>query len=149
MFVNLQTIPAGGVTLRGEEDPSIIDISDPGVEFRRPIQYELKVALVGKMFLAQGRLETVARYTCSRCLKKFNDPIRTMEFQVQQEAEDLGGTIDLTDEIRADMILALSTKPLCKQDCLGICPNCGQDLNERSCECSVDRSDSPFEGLKI
>lgn len=149
MLVNLQTIPPGGVILRGEEDPSIIDISDPGVEFRRPIQYELKVSLAGKMLLAQGRLETVARYTCSRCLKKYNDPIRIMNFQVQREIEDSGGTIDLTDEIRADMILALSTKPLCKPDCLGICPNCGQDLNEKPCGCSAAGADSPFEGLKI
>ncbi len=149
MLINLQTIPPGGMTLRGEEAPAIIDISDPGAVFRQPIQYELNVSLAGKILLVRGRLETVARYTCSRCLKKYDGPIRIENFQVQREVDDPGGTINLTDEIRADMILALSIKPLCKPDCLGLCPICGQDLNERPCGCAVDRENSPFKGLKI
>ncbi|MDP8214611.1 MAG: DUF177 domain-containing protein [Candidatus Euphemobacter frigidus] len=147
MLIDLRSIPPHGLTARGEEAPSIIDIQDPGAEFYRPIQYDLDISLAGNILLVRGRLTTVVRFTCSRCLKKFEAPLEIKDFQVQREVTDRGETIDLTDDIRTDIILAVSVKPLCQPECRGICPSCGQDLNQGSCDCSVERSVSPFAEL--
>lgn len=149
MLIDLKSIPIGGIYLRGESPPEIIDIPDPGVEFHLPIQYDLKVSFAGNMFLVRGSLKAEVRLVCSRCLTKFKKIIEVEDFFLRKEIDDLGETIDLTDEVRADIILTLPIKPLCKTECLGICPACGQDLNEEKCGCSAARSDSPFAGLSI
>ncbi|MFH1037969.1 MAG: DUF177 domain-containing protein [PVC group bacterium] len=147
MIINLQLVPRGGMTVRGKESPAIIDIGDPGTEFREPIDYELNVDLVGHLLLVRGRLQTRVRFSCARCLKNVELPLKVPGFDVQKEVADPAGTIDLTDEIRTDIILALPLKPLCQPGCRGICPVCGQDLNEKQCGCQSAREDSPFAGL--
>ncbi len=149
MMINLQLIPAGGMTLREDEDPAIIDIDEPGAEFRQPIRCALNVALVGRSLLVRGRLETRVNFICSRCLEKFEQPLEVPGFHVEREIADPVDTIDLTEEIRSDIILTLPLKPLCRPDCRGICPVCGQNLNEKECGCRGEREDSPFKELQI
>lgn len=149
MIIDLKSIPIGGLYVEGEDPPDIIEIDDQDIEFLLPIRYALKVSLTKRTLLVRGRLEVEVRLACSRCLKEFDERIEVEDFNLRKEVDDPGDTIDLTEEVRADIILALPRKPLCKMDCLGICPSCGQDLNEGKCGCSADRSDSPFAGLSV
>lgn len=149
MLIDLRSIPVGGMVLKGEESPEIIDIQEPGIDFSFPVLYEVKVTLAGNMLLVSGWLKTGVRLECSRCLTEFNAIIDVKDFFLRKEIVDPGMTIDLTEDIRADIILALPVKPLCKTDCAGICPLCGQDLNIKKCGCSSDNPDSPFAGLNI
>ena len=149
MLIDLKSIPIGGLYLRGEDPPEIIEIDDPDIEFRRSIRYDIKASLTKRTLLVRGRLEVEVRLTCSRCLKEFEEKIEVEDFNLRKEVDDPADTIDLTEEVRADIILALPRKPLCKMECLGICQSCGQDLNEEGCGCSDDTSDSPFAGLSI
>ncbi len=50
--------------------------------------------------------------------------------------------------IRDEVSLALPLVPLCKKDCLGLCPTCGTDLNTAPCSGHADESDSPFSALQ-
>jgi DUF177 domain-containing protein len=149
MLIDLKSIPLGGLYIEGEEPPGIIEIDDPDIEFHRPIRYDIKASLTKRTLLVRGRLEVEVQLTCSRCLNKFEEKIEVEDFNIRKEVDDPGDTIDLTEEVRADIILALPRKPLCKMECLGICQSCGQDLNEERCGCSADWSDSPFAGLSI
>ena len=149
MLINLKSIPIGGLYLRGADSPDIIEIDDPGVEFHLPIRYDIKALLTKRTLLVRGRLEVEVQLTCSRCLKKFDEKIEIEDFNIRKEIDNPGETIDLTEDVRTDIILALPRKPLCNMDCPGICPSCGQDLNEGTCGCFADRSDSPFAGLNI
>jgi len=149
MLIDLKSIPIGGLYLRGEEPPDIIGIDDPDIGFHLPIRYDIKASLTKRTLLVRGRLEVEVQLTCSRCLKEFNEKIEVEDFDIRKEIDNPGETIDLTEDVRADIILALPRKPLCEVDCPGICPSCGQDLNEGRCGCSADRSDSPFAGLSI
>ena len=149
MLIDLKSIPLGGLYLEGEDPPGIIEIDDPDIKFRRPIRYDIKASLTKRTLLVRGRMEVEVGLTCSRCLKEFEEKIEVDDFNIRKEVDDPADTIDLTEEVRAYIILAFPRKPLCKMDCLGICQTCGQDLNEGDCGCSADLSDSPFAGLKI
>ena len=56
--------------------------------------------------------------------------------------------LDLDELVRADILLELPTKNLCKPDCKGLCPKCGTNLNSGSCECDTRQVDSRLEILK-
>ncbi len=144
MIVSLSLIPDGGLTVEGEEDPVIIDLDDPLVDFSQPIGYLLRVTRTGRLLLVRGSLETTASFTCSRCLKEFTGPVRVAGFERTKEIGDSQEKIDLTGDIREDIILAIPVKPLCRADCRGICPLCGKELNDGECGCSDQAADSPF-----
>jgi uncharacterized protein len=52
-----------------------------------------------------------------------------------------GDEIDLVEGLQEQLVLALPLKPVCGQDCKGICPKCGADLNRMPCGCEKDRID--------
>ena len=58
-----------------------------------------------------------------------------------------GNEIDLWPDLREAMVLALPMKPLCSEDCRGICPTCGKDLNNGECRCGKRSMDPRWEGL--
>lgn len=68
------------------------------------------------------------------------------------EADDVyalvGDRLDLAEMLREQIILATPMQSLCRENCLGLCPVCGQDRNERQCGCSEEPQDSPFAVLK-
>ena len=147
MIINLSEIKTGEIKLCGEESASIIDIDSAQVSFPQPIKYELRAAIVSGSLLVRGRLSTVGLFTCVDCLTQFEQTIRVDSFLVRKEIENRGGTIDLTAQIREDIILALPVKPLCQRDCAGICPRCGQNLNRNKCDCFREERYSPFSEL--
>jgi uncharacterized protein len=59
-----------------------------------------------------------------------------------------GEQIELTEMLREQIILAAPMQPLCRRDCRGLCPVCGQDLNVRACGCPQVKTDSPFSVLR-
>ena len=59
-----------------------------------------------------------------------------------------GATIDLGAFFLEVLALALPVKPLCREDCAGLCPRCGAELNSSACDCVETRSDSPFAALE-
>lgn len=55
-----------------------------------------------------------------------------------------GEHLDLVPMLREQIILAAPMQPLCQENCLGLCPRCGQNLNERRCGCPPEQGPSPF-----
>ncbi len=147
MIVNLRSISAAGKTLEGEEDASVIDIEDPCAEFHSPVRYRVTVSKAGNMLLVRGELRSLVHFTCACCLKQFDSEVVVKNFRVHREITEPDGIMNLTDAVREDMILALPAKVLCREDCRGVCPRCGQDRNVGSCDCSLDREESPFARL--
>lgn len=97
---------------------------------------------------------------CSRCLKEFNNKITANfnanivdEINENSEAEDIevlikDGVVDISDAIKQVIYLSIPMKALCKEDCKGICPICGIDLNTDTCECNDFVIDPRLEKLK-
>ena len=63
------------------------------------------------------------------------------------EAGQLGEVVDLESLLREQIILMLPLKPLCDENCKGLCPHCGANLNREKCTCKTDAVDSPFAQL--
>lgn len=146
MKVNVKRIPLEGEQLSGSEPGSIIELENEDVRFEAPVQYDLLAQIQGQALLATGKLRTKARMRCSRCLQPFDQPLAVSDFVFHQEltGEDF---VDLTPQIREDIILALPQRALCGQDCKGLCPGCGKDLNKGACGCRVRREDLRWHAL--
>jgi DUF177 domain-containing protein len=134
MKINVKRIPEDGEILRGAEPPSIIDLDEPDVHFNREVTYDFLAQIQGNAVLVTGTLKTPAMLRCSRCLVVFEQPLVVGQFVFHQElhGEDF---VDLTPNIREDIILELPQRALCQEDCRGLCPQCGKNLNEGSCQC--------------
>jgi len=113
--------------------------------------------------LVRGTFATTCSLTCSRCLTTLEYPLHfsmTEEFLptvdiktgvVLDQSEDPCAflvddhhILDLGEAVRQYATLALPMKPLCKPDCAGLCPQCGANLNLRTCTCKP-----PYHGLQI
>jgi len=146
MRVNVKRIPARGETLRGKEPASIMDLDESDVHFQHEVEYDLLAQVQGNALLVIGKLQTPATLRCSRCLRVFDQILQVQEFVFHQElhGEDF---VDLTANLREDIILELPQRALCDPDCKGLCPRCGQNLNEVTCRCVATREDLRWQAL--
>ncbi len=119
----------------------------------------------------RGEVDLTVHTLCSRCGEEIDfplasdfdlvlmpDPERTSELERQLSPEDLnhiyyrGPELDLTPYFQEQIALELPIQFLCRPECKGICPNCGQNLNYAACEClkkSEDLRLQALRGLKI
>ncbi len=133
---------------------------DPGLEFTQAnIRGAVNLAKHGQDILIRGRLEGRLALACSRCLEPFDAAVAS-EFDVllvpapgsgAPDKEELsapeldldvysGETVDLEALVREQIILLAPLKPLCQEDCRGLCPTCGANLNRETCTCTVEKS---------
>jgi uncharacterized protein len=114
--------------------------------------FDTPVHVTGEVYNRAGiiNLEFNTEFTlsllCDRCLDPFNreysyDFTHTVVKTVYNDKNDEyivadGDFIDITDIAISDMLLQLPTKILCKEDCKGLCPKCGTNLNHSVCSCN-------------
>ena len=114
-----------------------------------------------------GHLSAELEATCSRCLEPFTIPVdQTFDLRYQPHTENTGegeleieeddlttafyenDEIDLGQLMREQFYLALPMKPLCSDDCKGLCPQCGTNLNTGTCSCDQQWTDPRLSVLK-
>jgi len=114
------------------------------INFSKPIILKGSFSLVEDIIILNGRLTTEFTIACSRCLENFNYPIDIEvkeQFSRNKENEDAdvilieSDKLDITDIIENNIYLALPFARLCKEDCKGLCQQCGTDLNNSTCGC--------------
>lgn len=106
-----------------------------------------------------GEAKGIAELICSRCLKEFEQPAAaTLHFvyalteEVLEEDLDVerlaeGRALDPQPEILGTLLSELPFKTVCSEECRGLCPTCGADLNAGPCQCPP-KTDSPFDVLR-
>lgn len=114
-----------------------------------------------------GTARATLHLACSRCLEPYPVPVdaafdlrylphaaNTGEGEREVEEDDLSTAfyrdevIDLGELVREQFYLALPMKPLCREDCRGLCPQCGTNLNRNSCACAGRWEDPRLAGLR-
>ena len=110
----------------------------------------------GILFEADGNTEAV--YLCSRCLERVKVPIQfninemfypSGSVENEKEAETFcDDEMDLTDVIQRSILENLPMKVVCKEECKGLCPKCGKNLNEGDCDCNDTEFDPRLESLR-
>jgi len=146
MKINIHLVRDDGYHIEGEDPASILDVQDHEWSFREPIFHKLDASLVDGALLVTGRLWTKGRVRCSRCLQEFSHPLEITEF-VSHTPIGTADIVDLTPEIRETILLEIPQKPLCKEDCRGLCPVCGADWNQQTCDCSKRSGEIRWAGL--
>lgn len=94
----------------------------------------------------RGRLASRVERTCGRCLKKIDESMNR-PFDLIYETKDRL-EIETLDDLRDVVMLDHPMNYVCKDSCKGLCPHCGANLNEASCNCSDALSNRPLEILK-
>lgn len=126
-----------------------LDLSDVDFGGLYPVQNPVVVTggvrNAAGMLLLQFTADTVLQSVCDRCLKSFENPKSVRrEYLLAEELENgenddivllEDGAVDLGDLARTAFILEMDTKTLCSEDCKGLCPGCGVNLNQGSCIC--------------
>ena len=112
MKVHIQQIPSEGLRLEGEEPGSILDLDDEIARPAGPIAYSLNVGLSDGGLFATGTLMVPLECQCVACLERFPFKLEIADFACQV---DLTGreTVDLTEYLREDTLLALPPHPHC------------------------------------
>ena len=131
-----------------------------------PVNLNMRVQKDRDRFRLVGTVSTVLELACSRCLEPFRLPVDSaFDVRYLPQSENAGDEReieedDLTDAFYRDesidlgqlmdeqFYLALPMKPLCREACKGLCPSCGTNLNDATCECQVRWEDPRLAALK-
>jgi uncharacterized protein len=166
MQINVsQLLKAPIGTIRNYRVSSTVDI-DGGNGQGSPVGGGVSLIRTDRGILVKGVLNIEAKITCSRCLSVFNSKLG---FKIEEEYfptvdTDTGASLavpgepgcfvineqhvlDLTEALRQYALLAIPMKPLCRQDCAGLCPACGHNLNVGPCGCPGQRVDPRWAAL--
>jgi len=133
----------------------------------QPVRLVMDIYKDQERFRLAGRVSTRLELACSRCLEPFDWPVdaafdlqyqpkaRYEEHQEREIREDdfsaafyENETIDLGQLMAEQFHLALPMKPLCTDDCRGLCPQCGTNLNRSTCDCRRDWDDPRLAALR-
>ena len=137
LCLQIGDLPAGGLPLEGEVAFRALDPGDDGrLEFPQPLRFHLLVAPVQQGVLVRGRLESVVRAPCDRCLRPVEIAVAVHDACYHFPKLPPVGVLDLTECVREDILLALPQTCLCRDDCRGLCPVCGVNWNEHPCKCA-------------
>ena len=126
------------------------------VEFVEPVKIEGTLKNEDDIFVLDAKGTTAVTLQCNRCLapirKELCFEIKERFAHTGREDEETetftGDQIDLADFVKRGIIGELPMKALCGEDCKGLCPVCGKDLNEGDCGCDTTYRDPRFESLR-
>jgi uncharacterized protein len=153
MQINVSQLLKGSIgESRNYKVSAVVDINNDGNG--RQVKGEVKLLRTQRGVLVKGELATEVGLICSRCLNKFDCPVTlSIEEEYIPTIDVVSGlpaaspeepglftidehhVIDLTEAIRQYALLAIPMKPLCREDCAGLCQICSHNLNQGPCDC--------------
>ncbi|WP_094546520.1 YceD family protein [Petroclostridium xylanilyticum] len=128
-------------------------------KFLQPVRVAGSVIKVGDTLQLNAQVSGSINVNCYRCMKAIQkDFCFSMdEVLINDDLSDVkdeeaihfkGSQIDIKEIVINNILLNISMKHLCSQECKGLCPQCGTDLNIKECECRNEDIDPRFEVLK-
>lgn len=142
------------------EDVSISAAQEDNFQIKSPVHFEGYAVNISGTIELHGSASVELSITCDRCTEEFDS---TLTFEIDEsykkddgitdveENPDInileGSVIDLDELLYAGIILNIPSKSLCLEDCLGLCPVCGKNLNHGSCNCDNESTDPRFDIL--
>jgi DUF177 domain-containing protein len=171
LSLNLRSIRSPHEHLERVYRPEVIEaeLETDADAFRivEPVSLAFDIRKSNEQFQLTGRVRTTLELPCSRCLEPLTSPVDAeFDLRYHPRTTTAGGDerqvdeadfssasyeneeIDLGQLIRERLYLSLPMKPLCREDCLGLCPDCGTNLNRGTCDCTRTWEDPRFAALK-
>lgn len=138
------------------------------IEPRGPVRGTVDLLRTGQGILVTARFQVDLALTCTRCLEAY---VSAVNVELQEEFRPLldiatglknpvmpgddqatlideHHILDLREVLRQGIVLSAPLYPVCREDCTGLCPQCGQNLNAGSCNCRDSLSDPRWEALR-
>ncbi|GAB6162527.1 DUF177 domain-containing protein [Desulfothermus naphthae] len=166
-FIRLRDIPSKGLKLTIDDQNIWLDqIKEYKLfyEIKKDIHVELFIQREGDCCIIKGLFVGTIETLCDRCLEKaeikIEDLFRIIEKPKEDDSLDISFIVEQKGELFLDLkgllwerfVLNIPQKILCKEDCKGLCPRCGINLNLYSCNCGKDLGDprlAIFKKIKI
>ncbi len=167
-FAQEMFTPAAFAHFEGDYEPETLEAGPDEYTFAQPAHWAIDVSNTGEALYLAGCVQALGSTLCARCLEPTDIPLTgdlegyyvldgadAPEGMEGDEYEILPADhrIDIEPMIRAALLLDVPNLPLCSEECQGLCPTCGANLNEGECDCAkqadeeIDES-NPFAVLK-
>ena len=166
MIINLRQFDSFPAHLVVEAEKESMSIDYDSVVEVNSAAMEIDIQKSGEEFFCQGMARASVRLVCARCLDEFDKELaNTTDFIVcSKEQRESHGDVqdneeyvyfqgsdlqaDVSEIVRQSVITEVALKPLCSEECEGLCPSCGVNLNKKTCDCKTDKVDPRWEALK-
>ncbi len=133
-----------------------LELAGESFRFSGPVKVRLDVVNTGELLAVEGKISGRLLLSCNRCLElfgwDFEAPFEENYAPASEGEEEKltfsGDLLNITPEVLKSIMLALPMKLLCRDDCKGICPECGRNLNEHTCDCTTVELDPRLSILK-
>ncbi len=161
-LIALEREHKASVEARFQPDDGLWDGADLALVGPVAAQAEARLMPSGQV-LVEGVINGTLDVECRRCLKGMNVPFSkefTTLFAAPDEASADGeggevreiptgvAALDLGPVVREELMLQLPRFAVCREDCAGLCPTCGADLNNETCDCTVTERDPRWDALR-
>ncbi|HKI79320.1 MAG TPA: DUF177 domain-containing protein [Ignavibacteriaceae bacterium] len=158
MIIKIANLSEGNHEIRFDESIENLGVEEP---FHGNCKVDVELSKANNQIILKADLSLNANFECDRCGIEFGSPVNSKYQMVYlfgnrpDGAEDANLTylfpdadkIDISNDVRDYALLAIPMKKLCKEDCKGLCPKCGKNLNEGNCNCSNDETDPRWKPL--
>jgi len=169
MFFSINDLQLGRVRFNETLSPGAIEFFDPQLRQAEPLVTTGAAQLTESTaeITVSGHLSTTMEVACDRCLEATRIPVdadfklvyRPASSEIASgevcldDAESQAGFyegdgLELSDVLQEEILLLLPMQRVCREDCKGICPVCGQNRNQVECHCQVNVDDDRWAGLR-
>ena len=148
MKILVARIPEEGSHYEGSDPGSIMEIeNDPLIQAFGEVGYRLYAQRVSGELVVRGTLTAGVEMRCARCSEFFSTTVAVSDFLRAYPAPEGTDSVDITADLREEILLHIPGFAVCGAECRGVCPQCGANLNEGPCECKKDEGPGPWSAL--
>lgn len=138
MHIKVREIPPQGLEIRKQLPPEELGLTDQEFKCLSPVGIAVRLEKVGTTVIANVKLDGSFAAECGRCLEPVTKQVKRscdLDYEIDSRTEE----IDLGEDIRQEIIMSLPAAVVCKEDCRGLCPGCGANLNTEICKCKMKK----------
>ncbi|MDT7542913.1 MAG: hypothetical protein QOE33_2817 [Acidobacteriota bacterium] len=165
MQIEVEKLNEQGEDFEKVYSPEEFSLEDDDAQLASAVRVNAHASRVRGEVLLHGDIDTAVELHCDRCLARVAQPVK-IDFKAELgtdegsvvEATALhdadmdfstydGEAINLDEIVREQILLALPARQLCADDCRGLCPTCGANLNEQACNCKRHETDPRWSAL--
>jgi len=160
MKISIANLSEGVHEYRFTIEPALLGLAD---NFTKEVVVHVTLDKTGRGLYLKAKAGVPAKFICDRCVDSFDRQIETgyQIVYVYDERDRRKGpgdevqvihsgatAIDLDDDLREFLLLAVPLKLLCRDNCRGLCPHCGTNWNRSQCSCHAEEIDPRWQKLK-
>ncbi|GEM_PF-530479 len=131
--IKLSEIPESGLTLKEVFDPVEMNLQMRDLTFIEPLRVTADLHKQRDAVMVNVGVAGQMKLLCGRCLELYEEPYEN-HFNLGYSVKGML-VLDITDDVREEILLSYSIRLLCKEECQGLCARCGRNLNFGVCQC--------------